>query len=81
MQKRQIGWRTRTRAGVAAILFDGARYRARFDDEDLGSYHSAAQALDDLLGGHTFSPSGGVDTSTLGLPDDLSEWEPVFAAS
>jgi hypothetical protein len=27
-----------------------------------------------LRGGHTFSLSGGIDSSRLGLPEDLSEW-------
>jgi len=50
------------------------RWRAAAGDEDLGAYVSPEQALDDLTGGHTYSHSSGVDTSTIGLPDSLSEW-------
>ena len=35
---------------------------------------TAEMALDDLVGGHTFMPSSGIDTSEVGLPDELSEW-------
>ena len=51
------------------------RFHPIFDDESLGSYGSPQQAADDLAGGHTFSPSGGFDTSTLGIPEDITEWE------
>lgn len=71
------GFAYRTRRGVVSIEVRGGRWHACFDSESLGSYVSAMQALDDLLGGHTFSPPGGVDTSTLGLPDDLSEWDRI----
>ncbi len=75
----QIGWKYRTRWGVAAIIHSHGRFDVIFDGEGLGSYHSAAAALDDLVGGHTYSPSCGKDTDEMGLPDDLSEWEPVFS--
>lgn len=57
-----------------AIVPQGDRFEAMFEDESLGSYHSAVAALDDLVGGHTFSPSNGLDTSEIGLPDELAEW-------
>ena len=50
------------------------RFHPIFDDESLGSYVSPQQAADDLAGGHTFSPSGGFDTSTLGISEDISDW-------
>jgi len=53
------------------------RFHPIFDDESLGSYISPQQAADDLSGGHTFSTSGGIDTSTLGIPEDIGEWERV----
>lgn len=43
------------------------------DNEFLGPYQSAAAALADLCGGHTDWP-GGIDPSTLGLPDELADW-------
>jgi len=51
------------------------RFHPVFDDESLGSYHSPAAAADDLAGGHTFSVSGGHDTSRLGIPHDIREWD------
>lgn len=52
-----------------------------FDGEGLGNYDSAEAALDDLVGGHTFSPSCGKETDEMGIPDDLSEWDPVFSGT
>jgi hypothetical protein len=51
-----------------------SRWHAYFEDEDLGSYHSALSACADLVGGHTYWPSCG-DPSVLGLSDELSEWQ------
>lgn len=72
-------WRHPTRIGEARILHDKGRWQAVITDEPLGSYSKPEQALDDLVGGHTFSHSSGVDTSTLGMPGELSEWELVRA--
>lgn len=67
----------RTRIGTAKIIFDPGiqRYIAAIGDEALGNYPTAQGAVDDLAGGHTFSHSSGVDTATLGLPDDVLDWE------
>lgn len=46
-----------------------------FQEEDLGSYHSPEAAADDVSGGHTFSPSSGIDLGELGIPADVAEWE------
>lgn len=51
------------------------RFHPVFENESLGSYHSANAAAEDLAGGHTFSVAGGVDTSQLGIPEHTSEWE------
>jgi hypothetical protein len=65
----------KTRVGMFFIgQSPDGRFHPIFDDESLGSYVSPQQAVDDLSGGHTFSPSGGFDTSTLGIPEDVSEW-------
>ena len=67
-------YRYHTKIGTFYIRFKADRWRVFFEDEDLGAYHSPQAALDDLVGGHTLAPAAGVDTSTLGLPDELSEW-------
>lgn len=68
-------WTYPTRWGVFSIRQsrDG-RWHPMFGDEDLGSYHHPAAALEDLAGGHTATPSNGMDTERAGLPDELGEW-------
>ena len=69
-------WVYRTPRGQVSIVpTPDGRYLAMFEDEVLGSYHSPASALDDLVGGHTVTPSIGIETDELGLPEELSEWE------
>lgn len=68
-------WQYRTAAGTFQIRPIGGRYHVIFEDESLGAYTSPVHALDDLIGGHTFWPSSGVDPSMLGMADDLSEWK------
>jgi hypothetical protein len=65
---------TRIGSFYIAVANDG-RFHLYYDDESLGSYDNPQQAVDDLAGGHTFSIAGGVDTSTLGIPYDLDEWD------
>jgi hypothetical protein len=66
----------RTQWGTFQILQqrDG-RWAVMFEDENLGSYHSAIAAHDDLIGDHCFSNSASLDTSQVGLPEDLADWE------
>lgn len=66
-----------TRIGPFYIAELNGRFHPVYDDQPLGSYSTAQQAVDDLAGGHTFSISGGVDTATLGIPDELGEWDRV----
>lgn len=47
------------------------------DNENLGGgYASPHQALDDLAGGHCDWP-GSTDPATLGISDDLGDWQPL----
>jgi len=68
-------WSYQTRAGTFRIVFRDRRYLAMFDDEALGSYATPGQGADDLAGGHTFTPSNGINTASLGIPDNIHEWE------
>lgn len=63
-----------TKIGMFYITQLNGRWQAMYEDENLRSYYSPRHAADDLSGGHTFSLSNGVDTSTLGIPGDISEW-------
>ena len=65
----------KTRVGPFYIAEHNGRFHPIFSEESLGSYATPQQAAEDLAGGHTFTPSSGHDTSELGIPDDLSEWE------
>ena len=53
------------------------RWHIVYDEEDLGSYHSPRSAADDASGGHTFSPSNGVDFGDLDISEDIGEWETI----
>jgi hypothetical protein len=66
-----------TRNGPFYIGEENGRFHPIYDDESLGSYANAGQAAEDVAGGHTFSISSGTDTATLGIPDDLGEWEKI----
>ncbi len=63
-----------TRIGPFYIAEIDGRFHPVYEDESLGSYERPEQAAEDVAGGHTFSISSGIDTATLGIPEDLSEW-------
>ena len=67
-----------TRVGVFYIgqAPDGL-FHYIFDDEGHGPFISAAQAADELANGAGDSIEGIRDTSQLGIPADVSEWEVV----
>jgi hypothetical protein len=67
-------WTARTRYGAFFIIPSGGRFEVRFEDEVLGSYHSLASALDNLLSGQVDWPSTGLDPSKADLPDDIGQW-------
>jgi hypothetical protein len=68
-----------TQVGVFSIVQKGNRWHIIYREEDLGNYHTPRAAASDLSGGHTFSPSNGVDPGTLGIPEDLTEWETKYS--
>ncbi|MGJ8586441.1 MAG: hypothetical protein ACSHXD_20315 [Marinosulfonomonas sp.] len=71
-----------TSSGTVGILPEPkGRWKVMFDEENLGSYHTPEAAADDVSGGHTFSPSNGVDLGELGIPEDLSDWTKKLFAS
>jgi hypothetical protein len=50
------------------------RFHPMWRDESLGSYHNIAGAIEDVAGGHTFTPSDGTDLGSLGISGDPSDW-------
>jgi hypothetical protein len=72
-------FRYQTKAGPVRIVPINGHFHLLFghEREDLGAYKLAHQAAEDVVRGHTFTPSCGIDPSTLGIPEDLGEWEQV----
>ena len=67
-----------TRIGTFYLARDDEKgWQIEFDAERVGGYCTAEKALDDVVGGHTWSLAHGVDTSTLGLPDELADWQRI----
>ncbi|TVQ80837.1 MAG: hypothetical protein EA380_02945 [Phycisphaeraceae bacterium] len=72
-----------TKAGTFYIgQSNDGRFHPIYDDESLGSYAQIWQATEDLAMNATFSVCHSqtgtlLDTSTLGIPEDPSEWERV----
>lgn len=63
-----------TRVGLLKIFKNPDGWTIHLDDEWIGGkYPSAQHALDDVTGGHCFSHSSRVDTSTLGIPIDITD--------
>ncbi|MDP3340314.1 hypothetical protein [Frigidibacter sp.] len=67
--------------GIISLLPEpGGRYKVMFKEDNLGSYHSAQAAAEDVAGGHVLSPISGVELNELGIPHDLEGWQKkVFA--
>ena len=63
-----------TSAGAFYIAEHNGRFHPMFHDESLGSYATAQQAVEDLVGGHTFSLPGDIDPAELGVPEELEDW-------
>lgn len=68
-------WSYITRIGTFFIEQRADRFHVVFDGESLGGYTGPEQAAASVAGGHTFSAGAGIDTSLLGIPEDLSEWK------
>jgi len=67
----------KTSMGTFYIAEQDGRFHPAYQGESLGSYAHSRQAAEDLAGGHTSSISRGIDTATLGIPDDLNDWQQV----
>ena len=63
-----------TSAGAFFIAEHNGRFHPMFHDESLGSYPTPQQAVEDLVGGHTFSLPGDIDPAELGVPEELDDW-------
>lgn len=71
-----IAYPTRLGPVFIAQSQDG-RFHPVWKDQSLGSYPSAVAAIDDVAGGHTWSPSDGTDLGELGISADIGAWQPA----
>ena len=60
--------------GTFVIVPITTGWEVRFEDEALGNYTFAEAALANLLSGRCAPPTNGIDPSSAGLPQRLSEW-------
>lgn len=65
-----------TRGPVFVGQSQNKRFHVMWKGESLGAYGSLVQAVDDAAGGHTFTPSDGIDLGSLDISDDAAEWLP-----
>lgn len=65
-----------TRAGTFMISLQRGRWHVLFGDVNLGSYLSPQQAAEELSAGGTAWPAA-TNPSTLGISDDIGDWEPI----
>jgi len=72
-----IGWQHKNRFGTWRILRDRKGWNAYWNDEHLGHYDRDDKALDDLVGGHTFPTSSGINSGDCGLPEELADWDEI----
>lgn len=71
-----LGFKTRLGPAFIGRGPDG-RFHAIWKGQSLGSYPNAVQAIDDMAGGHTYTPSDGTDLSALGISSDIGDWVPA----
>ncbi|MDO8903986.1 hypothetical protein [Hydrogenophaga sp.] len=71
-----VGYMTKKGPVFIGQSLDG-RFHPMWKNESLGSYHSVIAAIDDVAGGHTFSPSDGTDMDSLEISGDPGDWVPA----
>jgi len=61
--------------GMIYIVTNGRRFLPEFEGDYYGSYDSVPQLLNELAAGNTLYFPRKIDTSKLGLPTDISDWQ------
>jgi hypothetical protein len=64
-----------TKAGTFYIAEVDGRFHVMFNNVSLSNYTDAKSAAENIAGGYSCSPPAGLDTSKLGLPRSLAEWQ------
>lgn len=73
-----LGFPTQLGPVFIGVTPDG-RYHPVWKGRSLGSYPSAAAAIDDVARGHTYSTSDGTVLDKLGISSDIGRWQPAEA--
>jgi hypothetical protein len=68
-----LGFRTRLGPVFIGQTPDG-QYHPVWNGHSLGAYPSVVAAIDDVAGGHTYSPSDGTDLDSLEISRDIGAW-------
>jgi hypothetical protein len=69
-----IGYEHSTNSGAFHILLSAGRWTLFCDEEKIGDYATAIQALNSLLVGHRLRNG---NTSQMGVPAHLSDWTSI----
>jgi hypothetical protein len=64
----------KTSVGAFYIAEHDGRFHPLFRDENLGSYATTQQAVDNLTAGRVLDSLNGLDTATLAIPHRVQEW-------
>jgi len=64
----------KTSVGAFYIAEQDGRFHPLFREENLGSYATSQQAVDNLTAGHVLDSLNGLDTATLAIPNRVQEW-------
>jgi hypothetical protein len=70
-------YRWKTSIGDFFITEREKRFEVRFDNQNLGSYATAAHAAEAAARGHCDTVETGIDTGTLGMSENLNDWQRV----
>lgn len=74
MKLQPIAGHATRRGPVFICQTPDGRYHPVWQGESLGSYARAAQAIEDVAGGHVFTPSDGTDMGALEISADPGDW-------
>jgi hypothetical protein len=56
---------------------EAGRFHVVYENDPLGGYARPEQAAEAVAGGYMFLIPSGIDTSTLGIPEELNKWQRV----
>jgi hypothetical protein len=69
-----MGYYYETAIGIAEIIFRDGRWRAKFLNQQLATYHSPTQAAEDLVRSRITINATEFNLSSLNIPPNLEHW-------